>query len=319
MLDTNRLEKVKKGTSRISAQCPACALEGGDKHGSNLSIVTSTGAFTCAKYPGEAGREHRREIFRLVGINTPIDPAHQREYRRAKAKIESESVRRRQLSRAVLAKRAAIIARYPWSASEVIAERPGMIHDPRRFIAALFAPDAIVWTGETNMSGTWQDGRTFPHRWKTVADWQAEPWDTVGPMVSPCTWNPGIISRAASNVSTAPFVVLDFDGQDGIKPTTPDEIEKHIADSLAIIRWLRESLAWNLAAIVHTGNVSLHAWFHSPGKAALASLAHTAPALGIDAGLVDHPEHPCRLPGFIHPKSGKPGRVLWLKNQSRAF
>ena len=318
MLEINRLENVKKGTSRTSAKCPACAIEGADNKGTNLSIMNKTGAFTCAKYPGESGREHRREIFRLVGVNTPLDPEKQTEYRRAKVKIESESVSRRQLSRAVLAKRAAIIAKHPWSESEVMAESPGTTNDPRRFLAALFPPGVIVWTGETNMSGKWKDGRTFPHRWKTVSDWQAQPWDTVGPMVSPCSWNPGTINRAAANVATAPFVVLDFDGQDGKKPDTPAAIARHIAESLSIIRWLRDSLSWNLAAIIHTGNVSLHAWFYSPGKAALESLKHTAPALGIDAGLVDHPEHPCRLPGFTHPKSGKPGRVLWLQSKTIA-
>jgi hypothetical protein len=316
MLDINRLENVKKATSRISAKCPACALEGADNKGTNLSIIANTGAFTCARYPGESGHEHRREIFRLVGVHAPIDPEQQATYRRAQVKRERESLHRSQLSRAALAKRASIIARHPWSESEVMAESPGVSDDPRLFLAALFPPDAIVWTGETNQSGTWKDGRTFPHRWKTVIDWQVQPRDSVGPMISPCTWKPGVINRTAANVASAPFVVLDFDGQDGEKPKTPAAIAQHISESLSIIRWLRESLCWPLAAIVHTGNVSLHAWFRSPGKDALESLKHIASALGIDSGLIGNPEHPCRLPGFIHPKSGKAGRVLWLKSQT---
>jgi hypothetical protein len=109
MLDINRLENVKKGTSRISAKCPACAIEGSDNKGTNLSIVTSTGAFTCAKYPGASGHEHRREIFRLVGIRGERDPIAEREWRQARAKTAAIELSRRQLSRAVLAKRAAII------------------------------------------------------------------------------------------------------------------------------------------------------------------------------------------------------------------
>ena len=110
-----------------------------------------------------------------------------------------------------------------------------------------------------------------------------------------------------------PFVVLDFDGLDGKAPTTPEELSAHIAASLAIVRWMREALAWNLAAVLYTGSKSIHAWFHAPPQAALESLRNNAAALGVDAGLVGHPEHPCRLPGCIHPKTGKASRVLWLQ------
>jgi hypothetical protein len=134
-------------------------------------------------------------------------------------------------------------------------------------------------------------------------------------MISPCTWPTGTTSRAAANVASAPFVVCDFDGFDG-KPKTADAIAEHLAASMAIIRWMREALEWKLAAILHTGNVSLHAWFHRPAPAAVASLKHSAAALGIDAGLLESPEHPCRLPGWPHDKTGTASRVLWLQTNS---
>ena len=146
--------------------------------------------------------------------------------------------------------------------------------------------------------------------------WQASPEHTVGPMVSPATWTPGETSRAAGNVASSPFVVLDFDGFDGFdgkQPGTPEELVEHVAASLAIVRWLRESLGWSLAAVLFTGSKSIHAWFHSPQTAALESLKHHAAALGVDAGLIGRPEHPCRLPGWIHPKTGQSARVLWLQ------
>jgi hypothetical protein len=46
--------------------------------------------------------------------------------------------------------------------------------------------------------------------------------------------------------------------------------------------------------------------------AVLQSLRNTATALGIDAGLIGRPEHPCRLPGQCHEKTGGLSRVLWL-------
>jgi hypothetical protein len=311
-LDISRLEKVKHGGSRTSARCPACAAAGGDKTGSNLSIRSSDGAFTCAVYPGEAGREHRREIFALVGIKTERDPAEDREWRRSRVKMAGEEMKRNRITSALLAKRTSIIAANPWNEAQVRADSPdqriGRFHDPRLFLAALFAPDAVVWTGAVNQSGT-----NHAARWRTVEAWQDAPEHTVGPMVSPATWTPGTVSRSAANVLSSPYVVLDFDGFDGKAPGTPEELREHVAASLAIVRWMRESLAWNLAAILFTGSKSIHAWFHTPPQAALESLRHTAPALGVDAGLIGRPEHPCRVPGWAHPKTGKRGRVLWLQ------
>jgi len=135
----------------------------------------------------------------------------------------------------------------------------------------------------------------------------------VGPMVSPATWHPATISRAADQVASAPFEVLDFDGFDGERPTTPVELRKHLAESMSIVRWLRDDLDWQLAALLFTGGKSLHAWFHQPSREALVSLCHTTDALGVDASLIGHPEHPCRLPGWLHHKTKIPSRVIWLQ------
>jgi len=84
--------------------------------------------------------------------------------------------------------------------------------------------------------------------------------------------------------------------------------------SLALIRWLREDLHWKLAAILWTGGKSLHAWFRTPPPEVLATLRESAAELGIDAGLIGRPEHPCRLPGWRHEGTGKCSRVWWLGN-----
>ena len=133
-------------------------------------------------------------------------------------------------------------------------------------------------------------------------------------MVSPAIWKLGTVSRIGANVASCPYVVLDFDGFDGIAPKTPSEIKAHVAASLALIRWLREGLHWELAAMIWTGSKSIHAWFHSPPQDVLKSLKDTASQLGMDAGLIDHPEHPCRLPGQYHAKTGKCSKVIWLQN-----
>lgn len=167
---------------------------------------------------------------------------------------------------------------------------------------------ATTWTGQVFQSGT-----RHADRWQTVGDWQAWPETELGPMVSPAIWRPGTTSRTAAGVIASPYTVLDFDGLNGVKPTTLAEIERHISESLAIVRWILEGLGWRLAAMIHTGNVSIHAWFVTPPDAVLQSIRTIAPQLGIDAGLIGHPEHPARLPGQIHSKSNQRSRVLWLQ------
>lgn len=308
-IDTARLEKVKRYGHKITARCPACSADGGDKSGTHFFLNTENGKFGCARF--QEDKEHRREIFRLVGIKGDRDPAEERRWKLERAREAELNRTRRGVSAALRAKRDFIVANYPWTAAEALSESPtqddGAMNDPRGFLAALFPQDAIVWTGEVHHSGD----RHADH-WQTVADWQNFIPGSIGPMTSPAIWKPGTVSRSGQNVAAAPFTVLDFDGFDGKKPQTSTEIRDHLTSSMAIIRWIREKLEWQLAAILHTGNVSLHAWFHRPSPEALNSVFHAADALGIDGGLIEHPEHPCRLPGWRHHKTGKLSRVIYL-------
>jgi hypothetical protein len=313
-IDIARLEKVRRTGTKIVARCPACAAAGGDRTGDHFYLDTATGKFGCGACPGAS--EHRREIFRLVGINGDRrpDPARDRRWRETRDRERRAADARRRLTGAATVKRAAIVASDPWHAVDVWEDSRQRIDcdlvefDSRHFLQSLFPFGATVWTGEVYQSGT-----RHADRWQNVGDLQAWPVSEIGPMVSPAIWKPGTTSRTAAGVIASPYTVLDFDGLDGQKPTTPAEIEKHIADSLAIVRWIREGLGWQLAAMIRTGNVSIHAWFVTPPDAVLQSIRTIAPQLGIDAGLIGHPEHPARLPGQIHSKSNKRSRVLWLQ------
>lgn len=315
-LDTTRLQKTRRVGSKITARCPACAATGADKSGTHLFINQGTGQFGCAAYPGDA--EHRREIFRLVGIKGERrpDPERDRRWRQERDEELRKAEARSSLIEKAKSRRAAIIARHRWEPYDVWESSPQRIDcplvesDPRHFLDSLFPQDAVVWTGETHQSG--QDGR-HADRWRTIADWQNAPKSCVGPMVSPSTWMPGATSRAADQVAGAPYAILDFDGLDGVAPKTEAEIQNHVLDSLAIIRWLREGLGWQLATIVWTGNKSLHAWFNTPPTKVLQSLRAIASEFGLDAGLIGRPEHPCRLPGQRHAKTGNLSRTIWLQ------
>lgn len=313
-IDITRLEKRRQTGTKITARCPACASSGNDRTGDHLFIDTATGKFGCGACPGDS--EHRREIFAMVGIKGQRrpDPERDRQWREARDRERRDAEAKRRLTDAATAKRAAIVGRHPWHPADVWEDSGQRIDcdlvefDSRHFLQSLFPFGATVWTGEVFHSGT-----RHADRWQTVGDLQAWPVSEIGPMVSPAIWKPGTTSRTAAGVIASPYVVADFDGVNGQKPVTPAEIERHISDSLAIVNWIRTGLGWKLAAMVHTGNVSVHAWFATPPEAALQSLRAIAPQLGIDAGLIGHPEHPARLPGQIHSKSNQRSRVMWLQ------
>jgi hypothetical protein len=311
-IDITRLERVRRTGTKIIARCPACQAAGNDRAGEHLAILPS-GKFACAAFPGDG--EHRREIFALVGIVSERKPDTERDrrWRMARDEEKRQATAKSKLVETAKSTRDLIIARHRWNAADAWHDSPQTIDeplvelDPRHFISSLFVQDAVIWTGEVFHSGT----RHADH-WRTAASWEEA--SSVGPMISPAIWKPGTISRSGDEVLSSPYVVLDFDGLDGISPTTSAEIHRHVSDSMALVRWIREGLQWKLAAIVWTGSKSIHAWFENPGNAALQSLRDAASVLGVDAGLVGRPEHPCRLPGHPHAKTGKPSRVLWLQN-----
>lgn len=305
-LDLDRLEKVRRCPGGIEARCPACAEEGHDRTGNNLFHNPDTGAFYCHADPG-----HTRRIWELVGIRRDLDPveeARRREEWIRRKREEREQERKRQAAQKALPN---LIKKWRWDPADVRADSPLDPEEgdcPRAFLLAMFRPQALVWTGHLRDSG-----ERHADRWKTVWQWLHEPAENIGPMVTPSTWKPGTVSRKRENVATAPFLILDFDGPKEWKPRDQADLDRHIAEALAIVRYLKEDRQWNLTAIVCTGNKSIHAWFDHPGDGNLEKMGPTLEVLGIDPSLIGHPEHPARLPGQVHDKSGKMSRVLWLR------
>ena len=316
-LDVTRLEKVRRNPAgKITSRCPACAEEGGDRTGNHLVIFPDE-KFACAAHAGDG--DHRKRIMALVGIRSEVsfDPEQRRQWWKEKNATQRRSIGKHRLDHSARHHRRELILQYGWSHEDVWDDSPQRIDcdlvamDSSHFISSLFQPDDLLWTGEVHQSGS----DSHAERWKTCAEWSSATIP-IGPMTTPAVWQPGTISRASNNVVSSPYVVLDFDGFDGIKPVTPDELSHHLLDSLGLIRWLREGMGWQLAAILWTGGKSLHTWFHTPPLEVLNSLLPVAKSLGMDAGLIGRPEHPCRLPGQIHQKSGKVSRVLWLQERA---
>ena len=305
-LDLDRLEKVRHLPGKITARCPACAEEGRDRKGDNLVYFHDTRAYSCIFDDG-----HTRRIWELVGIRRAIDPTEQERNRQEfiRRKREEESLRRRQ--QAVINALPELIKKWRWDLADLRADSPLDPDEgdcPRAFLRTRFRPDKIVWTGQVHDSG-----ERHADRWKTVWKWLHEPASNIGPMVTPSTWKRGTVSRKRDNVATEPYIILDFDGPKVWTPRDQADLDRHIAASLAIVRWLKEDRLWNLAAIIHTGNKSIHAWFDHPGDKIVDSIKPSLKTLGIDPSLIGHPEHPARLPGQVHAKSGNTSHLLWLR------
>jgi hypothetical protein len=137
----------------------------------------------------------------------------------------------------------------------------------------------------------------------------------MGLLTTPATWQSGTFSRKRENIAESPFLVLDFDKipTTGKEPETPSQRRLLVCESLAITRWLRESCGWRLSAILWTGSKSLHIWFEMPPEDHIAALKESLATLGIDRSLIGMPEHPARLPGVTHEKTGKRSQTLWLR------
>jgi hypothetical protein len=315
-LDLSLLEKVRHHASgKVTSRCPACAETGGDRTGNHL-VVFPDDRFACAAHGGDG--DHRKRIMALAGIpgdgDFRSDPELREQWRERAAIERQRKHQARCLEDSVQMYRREIIRRHAWTPPDVWDDSPQRIDcdlvesDPAHFLATLYQPQDLLWTGEVHHSGS----DHHSNRWRSCRDWQTTADVSIGPMTTPAVWQPGIHSRAAGHVLTAPYTVLDFDGFDGIKPATEEELDRHLLDSLGLIRWLREGMGWHLAAILWTGGKSLHAWFRTPPPEALASLLPVAQSLGMDAGLIGRPEHPCRLPGQRHSGTGQVSRVLWL-------
>lgn len=206
---------------------------------------------------------------------------------------------------------------FEWTPADVSVDSPQSVdnrvvsEDPRWFLQSMFHKDAQLWVGETYDSGE----ERHASQWRTCGEISniSNP-RMVGPFTTPATWPVGCFSRSGANVLESPYVVLDFDEYNGKKPATPAEVETLKARARAIINWLRCEQRWKLAAIIDTGNKSLHAWFHSVPPDILDSLRTVRKVLGIDDALLGKPSQPCRLPGHPHPKSQNLSRVLWLQH-----
>jgi len=70
-INISQLDNVRITGNKTIARCPACAEIGQDKKGNHL-VISEDGKFACVMFQGVSGLEHRKRIFRLVGIKETL-------------------------------------------------------------------------------------------------------------------------------------------------------------------------------------------------------------------------------------------------------
>ena len=71
LLDFDKLKRVRQLGDKYVARCPVCAKDGRDKKGEHL-VIMPDGRYGCVVHPGEAGRKHRKEIFKLAATDEAL-------------------------------------------------------------------------------------------------------------------------------------------------------------------------------------------------------------------------------------------------------
>jgi hypothetical protein len=314
MLTLDHLENVKRTATKITARCPACQEGGADRKGQHLAYWPETGKFACAANAGD--RQHRRRIWELAGIPDP--------QREALSRSREETLRRRRAAAAALRRglvaaaarrEAARIFTLDWDEADIREASPLLLHgatpDWQLLLETLFPPDAILWLGEPHHSGPGHESH-----FQTRAAWlhAAGPRPPF-PMICADTFAPGTCRRSATNVTASSYIIIEADEALGHKPATPAERTESLRRNLCIHHWLKDSLHWPLAALIHTGGKSIHGWYRRPSDAHVQELKALAPALGIDSSVFS-PAHPVRLPGVKHEATGEMSRLMFAAGEN---
>jgi hypothetical protein len=241
----------------------------------------------------------------------PRAAAFSNHYRKTQQQKEDEE---KQLRSNAKAAKEQILKEFAWSLEDILQDSPTTLgdypspEDARLMIVTLFDPHSTIWIGGIYDSG----GVRHSAHFQKASVWANLP-DLLGGRITSSIFRSGEYRRKASQVIERPYIVIEADEAIGKKPETEEEKTQNRLANAALIRWCRDGLRMELVAVVDTGNKSLHGWFRKPENPRVChELEVIATDLGID-GLLKSAVQPVRLPGFIHEKSGRRSRLLWLK------
>jgi hypothetical protein len=250
---------------------------------------------SCANVMKEVNRKLRKAV--LDGTNEKARKLTPEEKEKLAARKERERMRER-AAKAL----PHLLKTWKWSYNEIIGSSPAILpvnaSEHWKLLLSKFAPDDVIWIGDTFHSGKPEHTTHF----KTAADWLKES-ATPGPFICPATFKNTSHARSNDNVVTRRFLVVESD------VLSKDEVG-------AIFKWLRDAAKLDLVAIVDTAGKSLHGWFAFPADdEKLDDLKLILPAYGCDPKLFTASQ-PVRLPGA--PRNDKFQKLVYLKEGGAA-
>ena len=279
-------------SDKITMACLACREIGKDTDGDNLSVFPS-GKFHCIAAGKD--RAHNRRIIELMPELGSKDS-----FPSSGPCVARPIPKPKRLDLFAKIKRDFPACVYDlWDSSPNLCDES--LDDAKAFLR-LFPAEAVLWIApDVYQTGKPEHAVYF----RTRAEWEEETFTAPGMRIAPCSFKPGSFSRGADNVEKHLFAVVES-----------DEIGegKLYADKDAfcsLIVWLRHACGWELAAVVDSGNRSLHAWFRHPGTRDIAQLAEHAGTLGLDKKLSE-PSQPWRLPGVARENATTRQCLLFL-------
>ncbi len=236
----------KNGQKKRIAQCPACAAEGFDKHGTHL-VVFPAGKFGCirfeaAKVEGPARTDHLAKIWKMAGGKSsglvkpvPMDPAIKERRVKMAADVKAKWA---------VAREKYMMTMEDWQAMS--ADLPGSPEGDFKYTASHYKPGQFGWFGQR-----YENHEAFQkHLWEVSKDW-AKAFEHVQyhglDHTFGYTFAPGSTSRAKENRAGKVFDVVEHD-EDGIE------------GQIALTRYLQAS-GMRLLQCVGTGNRGFHSWF----------------------------------------------------------
>lgn len=208
-----------------------------------------------------------------------------------RARIEAAKAKMRLVAKAQVAREQILVAHNVGAADYAEASPDYLFgsdtRDDWRLLLRLFAPDDVVWIGESPKESAGQDADAARKeycatRFRRASDWLKES-SCPGLFTCPSTFKSGSHSRCNDNAVHRRFLVVESDTLDR------DQV-------CAVFHWIEQFT--KLRAIVDTAGRSLHGWFEVPPDSTMDELKIILPVFGCDPALFKQAQ-PCRLPGAV--------------------
>lgn len=292
------LEEVLSGEKWVGP-CPACQKIGADKRGNHL-VVWQDGRFGCICHPGEEGREHRQEMVRLApalaGGKTNTNFISIRpDLSNAKKLFE-------EIQKTLWKKIKTDLA----GGVDAIGEG-GVIPTSWRgqfdLWRRLWQPEDLAWAGSLYD----KDDDFKRHCFHPSDDVEsAKIWNLIRMEKLDLTMGVSFKNREDGRVNwnrnAFRFTVLEHDSES-------------LAGQIALIRYAREILGWDLLMVVASGNKSIHGLFDASPLPRMRR-QHFEILVGFGADKNALSRCATRIPGAVRASGKNPGAVqsiLWVK------